>query len=155
MAEPAEFTLTDAQGESHEYMITPHAASDGTRLCLRIMAMAGEPLGRLVSGNLGELIELFKSGEIDLDGEIDKELAKLKDLDVDLGATVRDIQAAIAEAGDEKFFRSLLRHTYRDGDPVHQEHNFDRFYQANYLELFQAVWKSVQVNGFLGFWGIS
>lgn len=160
--EPIEFQLVDTNGDAHEYTCTPHKAGDGTRLCLRVLGMAGEPIGRIASSNLSELIELFAGLDLDpnaedaeLESAFDGFASKVEGLDLDLGAIIRDLQAAIADAGDDQFFRSVLKHTYRDGKPVAKNLVFDQAYQANYMELFQAVWKVIQANGFLPFWGIS
>lgn len=159
MAEPFELELFDAKQEAHSYIITPHAGSEGARLCMRVLAIAGEPIGRIVGSKLGDLIGAFQGANIDLDSPLEGEFKKLadqlKDVEIDLGIVVRDVQTAIAALGDEAFFLTLLKYTYRDGKPVAKPSNFDQFYQANYVELFQILWHVIRVNGFLGSWGIS
>ena len=158
--QPVEFILTDGQDEAHEYTVTPHNASDGTALCVQILAAAGEPVGRLLSSNLDvlaqqlpQLIAAAQESEDDselmakLEGDLGGD--SLADLDLDLSQAVRDVKAAIVEAGEAEFFRRLFKHTYRDGDPLGKKLVYDSAFQANYLELFQAAWKVVQVNGFL------
>ena len=110
-----EFTLNDAQGQPHAYVCVPHKTSEGTKLCNRILAVAGEPLGRVLSSNLVVLIELFQTGEIGVDSSPEELIAVLKRLDIDLGSIVRDVALAVAAAGDDAFFRELLKHTTRDG----------------------------------------
>lgn len=163
--DPIEFQLTDAQGEPHEYTISPHATSDGSMLALRVLGMAGEPIGRLASSNLGVLIDVLpklaqaaedkNTSDADLLLLAEQELGALEDLDLDLAQIVQDIQQAVVSAGGDAFFQNLLRGAYRDGKPLAKRHVYDTAFQANYRELFQAVWKSIQANGFLLFWGIS
>lgn len=148
-----EFTLKDAQGQEHQYLCIPHKTSDGTKLCNRILAIAGEPLGRVLSSNLVTLIEMFQQGKIDVDSDADQLIGVLKDLDIDLGSIVGDIARAVALAGDDKFFKELLKHTTRDGKQLTDPANYEPAYQANYAEQLQAVAKVIMINGFIPFLG--
>jgi len=161
MADPIDFILEDAKGNPHEYTVQPHKSSEGTRLCLRILGMAGEPIGRLVSSNLGDLIELVKGAQtgegkgLDTRIDLDQIMAQIKTLDLDFAQIVRDLQQSIALAGDEKLFQSLFAHTYRDGNPLAKQAVYESAYVANYMEQFQAAWAVIQANGFLPFFSTS
>lgn len=159
--EPVDFTLEDADGDLHEYTCQPHKASEGTRLCLRIMGMAGEPIGRLVSSNLGDLIELVKQAQtgdgqgLDAQIDLDSIFDEAKTLDLDFAQIIRDLQQSIAMAGDEKLFRQLFKYTYRDGEPLAKEGVYEGAYVANYMEQFRAAWAVIRANGFLPFFTTS
>lgn len=148
-----EFTLTDASGQPHEYSVTPHGASKGTGLCMRVLKIAGEPVGRLASANLGQLLDMVGGIEVGDGASNDEVFASIKDrlseLDVDFGDVIRDVQMAISELGDEKLFAELFHHSYRDGKPLANPAVYDEAYQANYMELFRAIWEVVTINGFL------
>lgn len=153
--QPVDFVLTDADGVEHSYTCTPHRSSEGTALCLRLLRMAGEPLGRIASSNLGKLFELFQGGALDLDGDAGELLEALERLELDLGEIVADLQLAIASAGDEKFFRAILKNTFRDGQPLAKDSAYEAAYVANYMEQLRAVWEVIKINRFLPFLGIS
>jgi len=165
-----EFQLNDAQGNPHDYTVSPHPTSEGSMIVVHVLGMAGGPIGRLASSNLDVLIDLIpeliaefqtreRSGNPITDEEffaiVKSKLGDLSDLDLDLPLILSDIQQAIFKAGGDEFLRSLLKKTYRDGDSLGQKHVYDTVFQANYQELFTAVWKVIQANGFLGSWGIS
>ena len=165
---PIEFQLADAKGNPHDYTLSPHPTSEGSMLALRVLGMAGEPIGRLAGGNLDAIMdiipiaieaanqaELEDKGDAEMFEEIKREIGDLSDLDLDLGSIVADIQAAIFEAGGDKFLKDLLKYTYRDGEKLAQPHVYDQAYQANYRELFQVIWRVIKENGFLLSWGIS
>lgn len=157
MADPVEFEIEDAQGELHEYSCVPHGASEGTELCMEIMAMAGEPIGRLVSANLSPILEAvqdMKPGEDNIDESFDRLRDELDGMDVDLGQVVRDVQLAIAQSGNAEFFKRVLSGTHRDGKRLSKNIVYDQAYQANYMELMKATWRVVKANGFLPLWGI-
>lgn len=150
---PIELHLADARGTSHEYLITPHKGTEGVKLCRRVLGMAGAPIGRLMSGSLGDIVDAVQEGELSLDSDAGELVALLEGVDV--AQIVQDLQLAIGEAGDDLFFRSLFRHTHRDGKLLADPANFDAAFQANYLELFKAAWEVIRVNGFLLFWATS
>ena len=165
-----DFTLVDSQKNPHEYTVTPHPTSEGSMIVARLIGMAGGPIARLASSNLDVLIELIpeliaefqereRSDDPITDAEflavVQSKLGDLSDLDLDLQQILSDVLAAIFEAGGDEFIQSLLKRTYRDGKSLGESHVYDTAYQANYAELFKAVWEVIKVNGFLPSLGIS
>ena len=165
-----DFQLIDARGNAHDYTVSPHPTSEGSMLVVRLLGMVGDPIGKLASSNLDVIIDLIpeiieefqkreRAGEEMQDEDfvafLKDRLGDLSDLDLDLAGILRDVQGAIFAAGGDEFLKSLLKHTYRDGNPLSNGKNYDTAYQANYQELFLAVWKVIKVNGFLPSWGIS
>ena len=165
-----DFQLYDARGNTHDYTVSPHPTSEGTMLVVRLLGMAGGPIGRLASSNLDVLIDLVpkmiaeyqdqsQGGKEMTDQEfmiaLQKELGDLSDLDLDFQAILADILSAIVQAGGDEFIRSLLAHTFRDGQKLSQDALYDTAYQANYGELFKAIWEVIKANGFLLSLGIS
>ena len=145
---PDKFSLADTSGNPHDYTVQPHPAGEGTRLVLTLMGLAGEPLGRLLESELGGVAEKIKSGEVSLDDDV-SELAK----GIDFSAIARDLRMALAAVDGPQLFCDILKYTHRDGHPLAESGHYDAAYQQNYGELLKAVWRVVQVNGFLGFIG--
>lgn len=144
------FVLKDQKGAEHSYSVQPHPASEGTRLVLTLMGLAGEPLGRLFQSKAADLITQFQAGEISLDADLGGLLQS-----VPWPAIAKDVRNAIACLDGQGLFSDILKYTMRDGKPLSQGIVFDIAYQQNYIELLRAVWKVVEVNGFLGFIGSS
>jgi hypothetical protein len=131
------FTLEGADGEKHTYDVALHPGLEGSQIALRLYTMAGEPLG--------ELVQTFAQSD-DLDGEDDAgELLS----EVDMSSVVSNIRDAIMSLDSEAFLLEVLKYTDRDGQPLKKEINFDEAYRGNYGELWQAVWKVIEANGFL------
>jgi hypothetical protein len=141
---PVDFVLHDDDGNEVAYSIVPHPGSEALTLVWRIIHVAAKPLGSLLEGNLGRLLDAFMS-------EQEVELTDLVDeLDLRLGDAVGDVFAIMQEAGPEVITRELLAHTYRNGKSLKQTKNFDDAFTANYGELMQACARAVKVNRFLG-----
>ena len=141
---PIEFVLQDADGNDVEYSIVLHPGSEALPLVWSIVQAGAQPLGRLLEGNLGRLLEAMTS-------EQDVELTDLIDeLDLRLGDAIGDVFSIINATGSDKLVREILSHTYRNGVSLKQTRAFDDAYTANYAEMMEAVVKAVQVNRFLG-----
>lgn len=145
---PVEFELYDADGNAHEYVITPHPASEALKLVWAMIRAAAQPLARVLEGNIVQLYEAF-TGEEDITIE-----ALLEDLDIDLADSAKDLFEVLFSTGEEWVTRELLNHTTRDAQPLKAgtrkgDFAFDMAYQANYGEMLEACYKSVQVNRFL------
>lgn len=144
-----ELSLCDAQGKPHTYAIQPHPAGEGTRLVLQLMAMAAEPLGRLLESKLAELITKFSSGELDMDTDVKSLAGELGD--VAWSQVAGDLRRVLADVDGPALIRDLLRYTTRDGQKLAEPGAYDVAYQQNYIELLKAAAYVIQVNGFLGF----
>jgi len=139
-----EFVLQNADGEDVNYSVTPHPGSEALGIVFRIVHVAAKPLGRLLEGNLGRLLEAVSSSQ-------DVEISDLIDeLDLQLGDALGDVFTILQDADPAVLTRELLAHTYREGRSLKQTKNFDDAYTANYGEMLEACVKSVKVNRFLG-----
>lgn len=148
MPMPIEFTLTDADGNTHKYTLLTHRATEGTALVLKLVDVGGDGLGRIVEAVLTseELLAALMSKGVEVDL---KALAE----QFDIRGIVRDVRRALADIDGADLLRELVRHCSRDGKPLHVDANFDEAFRANYGELFALAWRSVQENKFLGFIG--
>lgn len=144
------FVLKSQRGTEHSYSVQPHPASEGTRLVLTLMGLAGEPLGRLFQSKAAELITQFQAGEVSLDSDLGGLLQSVPWAEV-----ARDVRTALASVDGQQLFLDILKYTLRDNQQLSSSGVFDIAYQQNYIELLRAVWKVVEVNGFLGFIGSS
>jgi len=126
MAKPTEeheFTLTGRDGEEHRYTVTLHPTLEALRISNRLSCVIADPLWSL----------LMQSP----DGEGDTVS----------GAHLRE---SLKELSPE-LIRKILENADRDDLPLHTEANLDEAYRGNLRELYQAVWKVVEVNDFLPF----
>jgi len=123
---PPQRQIADDDGAQHSYSMIPFAASEGWQIGTRLFALAGGPLGKVIDG-------LFAGGTKS---------------NLDLGEALRDLAGALLASGSDGLVKALLRNSTRDGQPLDNPANFDRFYQANFGELAEALAWSVEVNGF-------
>lgn len=166
--EKTTFILQDADGEDHTYDVTPHTGGDHM-LVVKLAAVAGEPLGRLLQGNLVTLFDVFMSGakEATEDAKSKEEAADqvkqtildkehdirgvLESLDLDLSSVVKDVRNALFEVGTEELFRELFKNASRDGKPLSASKHYDEAWKRNWTEWTLAMWKIVQYNRFVPF----
>ena len=162
MREIIDFTLKDAKGVDHKYMVTLHPASEGQALYWTLMSSAAEPLMSIAAtiAKSPDFIAKFLDGAkdglekaIDQEGGLDQILTFFASLD--LKSVASDLKHAVSAIDMSKFAPSLLKYTFRDKKPLENEINFDDAYTGNYLELTAAMWKVVEANGFLVMPGIS
>lgn len=134
--EPLEFTLKDADGIEHRYLVTPHRPQAGTRIVHQLFAVfAPAALGIIPPGMIRALQSGKGAGE--LMAQIDLAAAGPA-LSLALSSLPADIEAAI------------LSEATRDGKPLKNEHHFSAAYARNYWEMMQAVQKITVYNGFFG-----
>lgn len=141
---PIEFELKSADGEVVQYSVVLHPPSEAQPIIWQIMHAAAKPLASLLEGNLGRLFTAFTS-----DQEVNIQ-DLITELDLKLSTSVEDIFGIIHAIGPEKFTRSLLTHTYRNGLSLKQTTNFDNAYIGNYGEMLEACFYVIKVNRFLG-----
>lgn len=139
----AEFTLTDAWGVEHSYLVSYHGASEGLEIVAKLGALVAPSLGKLVSalsdgdGLSAVLDASFKA--TDLEG-----MLKLLDWSLVAG----ELKLALMDPALVPLVKRILRHTVRGKTPL--EMGFDQAYRANYAELYKAVWEVIRINGFFG-----
>lgn len=165
-------TLLDDDGELHEYSLMQHPAREGLELQARIVAILGGGAVRLigaVADSLPSLIALARDLAPDLkrahteeappkkapseeappevappeDGE-DAELV-LNLNGAELGAALESTIQQLFLQGGSKLALDLLKHTTRDGRRL-DAMEFDRAYQGNYGELYEALWFATSAN---------
>jgi hypothetical protein len=134
--DPLEFTLLDADGAEHKYVVTPHRPQAGMRIVHQLFAVFAPSLLALIPPGM---ISALKSGRGagELLAQIDLAAAGPA-LSIALGSLPADIEAAI------------LAETTRDGKALKNPANFDAAYARNYWEALQAVQKVTVYNGFFG-----
>lgn len=127
------FKLADKSGKMHDYIMTPHKASQAQGIVLRINACIPEIMMPMLDAS-----------------QSDKSLKSLMDTDLDLGKMAAGVSQALMKL-DGDFLRSLFVNTTRDGKELSEDAYFDHAYTANYAEWAYAIYKIVDANGFLAF----
>lgn len=145
------FQLTDAQGQTHDYLVTEHPAGEGVEIFYQLMGLGAPTLTGLLGAALkaedllGALFDALTSSDETARQLDTSDLAKLLG-DLNLEQVGQEIGRALGTGKAPALTRALLKHTHRDGQPLAKV--FDRAYQANYWELMQLIWKVCQVNRF-------
>lgn len=125
-------SMTDDDGQSHEYSLIQHGASEGFDLLPRMLEVVGEPIAVALLGD--------GSSDVDLDqlrdGAVEMELSLRGDL---LGPQITTFCRRLVAAGGAGLVRDLLKYTQRDGKPLADRTHFDAAFQGNYGELMMAV----------------
>lgn len=144
-------TIEGAHGPC-EYTCTPHAAEDGVDLLPVLMTIGAPILGGLFGageapseGAAMEALSMLggEGGGEGLDAELDG--AKIE-------AALRGFAIEFAKAGGSKLCRRVLMHTVRTPEEGERAFNlgkpadFNESFQANYLELGQALVFAIRVN---------
>lgn len=146
MGNPAQdepdFYLDDAEGNSHEYHVTPHDPRRGTRIIAQLSQALTGPIGQF----LDEHAEQLLVGDRDLDDiEVEEILEDTNFVDL-----AQSLSQTLDEDKAEAFVATILRNTHRDGQPLGKDKVFRNAYQQNYMEMFRAVAEVIKYNGFLG-----
>lgn len=136
--DPVQFQLEGADGQLHDYEVTPHKTSEGTELMLRVLALAAEPLGRLLDASL-------KRGDISMDDDLGETLRGL-----DLSQIGGDVKAALLSL-DAETLKQFFSRVKRDDKVLRLGTAYDDAYQGNWTEWVQALKEIVQANGFVPF----
>jgi len=122
---PIRFSLTDADGGPHDYLVALHGAVEGQGIAWRLLAAGAEPLARLIAS---------ASGGLDAAA---------------LGSLGADVRAAILSVGAPAMTRDILRYTSRDGAPLANDAAFNAAFRGNYSEMLLAVRRVTEINRFL------
>lgn len=145
------FTLRGRDGHDHAYTAQLHPGLEGASIHFRLASLGLEPLGRILQQALG-MEELLAALEGDKDAEdmpLAQLLAKARGT-MDLAAVGSDLRAALRGDVDMvAMTRDILAFTTRDGKKLSQELHFSAAYRGNYTEMDLALWRVVQLNGFL------
>lgn len=154
-----EFSLEDADGRVHKYLLHPHPAEEGMELLFELIGIGAPTV-------LGGMAELFKSEDM-VSGLFDavrsmvgpegaasaatssdwSEFANLVGK-LDVAKVGREITFAMSTGKAPKLVRRLLAKAHRDGKPLRDDGTFSVAYQANYWEMLQAVQEVCKVNRF-------
>lgn len=155
---PYQFTLTDAEGKEHPYVVGYHSADEGIEISLWLLAHSGA----IATG----LVPAVRDAVASLIGDADKVSAVL-DVDastawaalsgalgsVSLEAVGTEWRKALLSPEARAILKTLFRHATRDGLDVGQ--GFGRMYAANYLEMYQAAVAIIKANRFFPWPGTS
>lgn len=149
------FTLKDADGNPHEYVLVRHGATRGQKIMWQLVALGVEPLAQIGAGivsaaevfdKLGDLLNVAK-GEGAGDPSLEAIRPMLDAVDLkQLGANIRN---AILSTDMPQLTLDLVANMTRDAKGLDKAQNFDAAFQGNYVELQQAVWQSVVRNRFI------
>ncbi len=131
---PATFELKDSSGNTHTYETTYHPADEGFEISVELIGLLGEPFMRALGG-IEEVVQNVASGDADGMGGIDLAGAM---------ATLRTLDPKSVYA----LAKRVLKHTTRGGGTL-VGHAFTKAYQANYTELYMALWKVIEANQFV------
>ena len=140
--DPIEFTLPDADGVAHRYVLLPHGATEGQRIVFQLVALGAEPLARLAQGLL--TIEGVSLKRLLNDPAALKTLGEK----LDVAALGGDIKRSIASMPDQ-LTAALVSRCTRDGKQLSNPSHFDTAFARNYGELARLLWEVIRVNRFL------
>ena len=158
-----EFTLSDAQGNSHTYQTHLHApASGGMEIMWTLTALGAEPLGRLVHGfaSSGALMQGIAAGmqsATNRAGDTGGPFEALSDMeiDIDFASLGADLRKVLMLLDSHDLARRIMSRTLRDGKRLSDDAAFNEAYVGNYWEYQRAVWKVVMLNRFFPLLGTS
>lgn len=158
------FTLKSRKGTAHEYHVTPHPASDGVKLAMKLASLSLPGLLSLLGGLLeSEEFRTMAAAAVSpgaggaapsastLAGGVMEILESLEG--VDLSQLASELRTALADPGAAGIVRELLQHTTRTNEhgqpqPLKNQAVWEMAYTANYFELFKAAFQAAVVNGF-------
>lgn len=129
MSDQSDPSLIRFEIGEHRYVAVPHPATEGMAISFRLTSMAMGVLGKILSS--------------------DVDLAELTEKDLDLAGIMSDVSAFVGHEDAPALFRSILTYTSRDGAPLRADANFNKAYNGNYGELFDAAVRVMVGNGFL------
>ena len=128
-------TITDTEGQSHNYEIYKFTGLQGWNYQIR--------LGKILAPAIKEALSALPKGKLDklLTGDIDPKL---------FGGAIDSFVNALA-TNDPKgeFVAELLQNTLRDGNKL-STIEINTVYAGNYLEMMKAVIAVISANGFFG-----
>lgn len=128
-------TITDADGQSHEYEIYKFTGLQGWNYQIR--------LGKILAPAIKEALSALPKGKLDklLTDDIDPKLFG--------GAIDSFINALATNDAKGEFVAELLQNTLRDEKKL-TTIEINTVYAGNYLEMMKAVIAVISANGFFG-----
>ena len=128
-------TITDVDGQSHEYEIYKFTGLQGWNYQIR--------LGKILAPAIKEALSALPKGKLDklLTGDIDPKLFG--------GAIDSFINALATNDAKGEFVAQLLENTLRDGNKL-STLEINTAYAGNYLEMMKAVIAVISANSFFG-----
>ena len=148
MSAPHTFHLSNSEGRSIEYMLTPHdPLNGGIDLMLNLLALAMKPLGRLLDSNVAFIAKSVTSKGIE--GFLSQDLGALAEVELGAASFGDDFAAFLARVSGPKLIQEVLKETYRDGKHLADPAVFNAAYTRNYGEMIGAFKEVVKYNGFL------
>ena len=128
-------TITDADGQTHEYEIYKFTGLQGWNYQIR--------LGKILAPAIKEALSALPKGKLDnlLTGDIDPKLFG--------GAIDSFINALATNDPKGEFVAQLLENSLRDGNKL-STIEINTVYAGNYLEMMKAVIAVISANGFFG-----
>lgn len=143
-----QFSLADRDGVEHAYVVTEHPAGEGMEIMYALLGLGAPSLLGLAGAALRseEILAAVADALGGGDSTVTRtDLVKML-TGLDLGAVGAEVQRALGTGRAPELTRKVLSRTHRDGRPLST--HFDVAYQANYLELLQAVWRVCSANRF-------
>lgn len=154
------FTLTDARGGAHNYLVTEHPAGEGMEIMFGLLGLGAPSVVGLVAVGI-KSVDVLKALFGALAGGEEEGIQKINGADwailaalfkdVDLSTVGLEIGKALGTGKAPELARRILSRTLRDGKPLFVAGNgqaFEQAYQANYGELLQAVFRVCAINRF-------
>ena len=128
-------TITDTEGQSHNYEIYKFTGLQGWNYQIR--------LGKILAPAIKEALSALPKGKLDklLTGDIDPKLFG--------GAIDSFINALATNDPKGEFVAELLQNTLRDGNKL-STIEINTAYAGNYLEMMKAVIAVISANNFFG-----
>ena len=140
------FTLTDAEGNDHTYEVYLHPAQEGAKISTVLLSSAAKPITSLLQGLL-ETKEGLAAIAGALKGSGASGLASLDMSSLPLAQIGADLQEILAKV-DTTIYPAILKNTLRDGKKLSQAAIYDAAYAGNYAEMYLALGRVIQINGF-------
>lgn len=143
-----EKTLADVRGRKHKYLCDTFGAKVGFDLLAEITQMGGGAIASMLGG--AKDAGLFDDGgEEKSDGQF--ALDVINGIGPDrLDSTINDFVSSVIQKGGSEFLIRLLSQMKREDENGEMKkllaNEFDRVYQGNYMELFQAIYFALEVN---------
>lgn len=143
------FEIKDANGEPHQYVCTPHIATDGFQVIDAMLAIGLGPVAEA-------LFSAARAAETERQVTQSQEglsLATIID-HMNLDHAITSLQAGMKSVGGlQKLAPLVFAHTTRDGNALVDPRNkntahMDLAYTRNYKEMLYAFQRVMQINGF-------
>lgn len=148
------FTLTDAQGKPHDYVLQEFNAQEGLELMCSVVGLGLPSIASAITAGLRNP-EMIGAASDALSGNAD-DSADDEDRDAfseisegfDLSPIGREMARALLSGKVPKLLQRLLGSVFRDGERMDDRIAFNQAYRANYGEAMRAALEVCVRNGF-------